>query len=63
MDYQNLILEIETGLATLTINRPEKLNALNRATILELNQALENLANNSMVRTLIITGADRKSVV
>ena len=40
MDYQNLSLEVESGIATLTIQRPEKLNALNRATIIELNLAL-----------------------
>ena len=63
MDHRNILLEIESGLATLTINRPEKLNALNRATILELNQALETLANDSAVRVLILTGSGNKAFV
>lgn len=63
MDYVNLVLEIESGIATLCINRPEKLNALNRATILELSQALENLAKDPTVRSLILTGAGNKAFV
>jgi len=63
MDYQNLSLEVESGIATLTIQRPEKLNALNRATIIELNLALETIANDSTVRALILTGSGIKAFV
>jgi enoyl-CoA hydratase len=63
MDHQNLLLELESGIATLTINRPEKLNALNRATILELNMVLEKLAQDKAVRALIVTGSGTKAFV
>ncbi|HRN97765.1 MAG TPA: enoyl-CoA hydratase-related protein, partial [Flavobacterium sp.] len=41
MEYQNLLFDTTDGIATITINRPDKLNALNRATIAELHEALK----------------------
>ena len=43
MNFENLVLEIEDRIALLQINRPKKLNALNRATISELNKAFTSL--------------------
>jgi len=40
MNYKNILVEIESTIAIITINRPNKLNALNRDTIKELHQAL-----------------------
>lgn len=63
MEYRNLITTIDSGIATLTINRPEKLNALNRDTIQELSSALDSLATNPSVRVLIVTGSGNKAFV
>jgi enoyl-CoA hydratase len=63
MALENIILEHEKGIATLYINRPEKLNALNKATIQELHETLALMDNNSDVRVIIITGSGEKSFV
>ncbi len=61
--YQNILLEIQDNLALLKINRPEKLNALNKATIRELNQAFRELEADSQVRVIILTGSGEKAFV
>ena len=63
MVLENIILEHEKGITTIFINRPEKLNALNRATILELHETLEMVDKNSEVRVIIITGSGDKAFV
>src|SRR5215831_18755662 len=63
MPYDNIRLEIQGGVATLTIERPKALNALNRSTLSELDAALRELAQNEEVRALIITGAGEKAFV
>ena len=45
MNYENILVQQENGLGTITINRPKKLNALNKATISELHQAFDTLNN------------------
>ena len=61
--FTNLLLEIADGIATLTINRPKQLNALNRETISELNQALKQLEQDKEVRVIILTGSGEKAFV
>lgn len=63
MALENIILEHEKGVATIFINRPEKLNALNKATIQELHETLELVDNNPDVRVIIITGSGEKAFV
>jgi len=63
MTADNIILEHEKGIATLYINRPEKLNALNKATIQELHEALKMVDENPEVRVIIITGTGEKAFV
>jgi enoyl-CoA hydratase len=63
MVLENIILEHEKGIATLYINRPEKLNALNKATIQELHETLALVDNNPDVRVIIITGSGEKAFV
>ena len=63
MVLKNIILEHEKGIATLYINRPEKLNALNKATIQELHETLELVDNNPDVRVIIIIGSGEKAFV
>jgi enoyl-CoA hydratase len=63
MALENIILEHENGIATIFINRPTKLNALNKATIQELHDTLELVDNNPDVRVVIITGSGEKAFV
>jgi len=63
MALQNIILEHEKGIATIFINRPEKLNALNKATIQELHETLQLVDENPDVRVVIITGSGEKAFV
>ena len=59
----NLLLEVENGIALLTINRPKSLNALNSETLAELNTCLAELENNEEIKVVILTGAGEKSFV
>ena len=59
----NLLLEVENGIALLTINRPKALNALNSETLSELNTCLAELECNEDVKVVILTGSGPKSFV
>ena len=59
MKYENLILNIEESIATLTLNRPRTLNALNPALKRELSAALDAIERESRLRGLIITGSGK----
>ena len=61
--YDHLLYEVEDGTAWITVNRPEKLNALNRATVEEIASAADRAAEDSGVRALILTGAGEKAFV
>jgi enoyl-CoA hydratase len=63
MKFKNLILSIDKRIATLTINRPEKLNSLNAETITELFQAFKKLSQNDAVSVIILTGSGEKVFV
>lgn len=63
MTFQNLLTEQTGGVYKITINRPDKLNALNRETIGELSAALDQLRGDESVRCVIITGAGEKAFV
>ena len=63
MTLENIILEHEKGIATIFINRPEKLNALNKATIQELHEVLTLVEENPEVRVIVITGSGEKAFV
>ena len=60
---QNLLIEDREGVRTITINRPDKLNALNQSTISELHEAFGAAAGDSAVRVVILTGAGPKAFV
>jgi len=60
---ENLLVERDGAIATLTINRPKVLNALNTQTIDELGRALLAIKNDDGVRAVIVTGAGEKSFV
>jgi enoyl-CoA hydratase len=64
MSYSNILFEAgRDGIALLTVNRPEKLNALNRDTITELEDALARAERERAVRALVVTGAGPKAFV
>ena len=63
MDYQNILCAVENGIATITINRPKALNALNLDTVTELKDAIEKIAVDQAVKVVVSTGAGEKSFV
>uniref|UniRef100_A0A7V2ZIZ4 Enoyl-CoA hydratase n=1 Tax=Ignavibacterium album TaxID=591197 RepID=A0A7V2ZIZ4_9BACT len=63
MNYSNLLVDIRNNTALVTINRPDKLNALNHQTLVELKTVFEELKNNEEVLTVIITGSGEKAFV
>lgn len=62
-DYENLLLSLEAGVATVTVNRPRVLNALNRKTVLEITDCFSRLGEDPEVFGVILTGAEDKSFV
>jgi enoyl-CoA hydratase len=63
MTFENLLLEKENGIMVITINRPTKLNALNKATIEELHQAFDAENKDQSTKVIIITGSGEKAFV
>lgn len=65
MTFENLLYDLDaaTGILTLTLNRPTKLNALNAATITELGQAIDQARADAAVRGIILTGSGEKAFV
>jgi enoyl-CoA hydratase len=63
MNYNNIINDFSCGITTIKINRPSKLNALNRETIYELNFALRTFERDSNTKVIIITGSGEKAFV
>jgi len=61
--YQTLSTDLQDGIMTITINRPDKLNALNKDVIQELGNAIDEVYNNTEIKTAIITGAGEKAFV
>jgi enoyl-CoA hydratase len=59
MPYQHLLVSIQDRIATLTVNRPDKLNALNTALIGELGAAIDKMGSRDDVAGIILTGAGR----
>ncbi len=63
MTYTTLLFDLSDGIARVTINRPDKLNALNATVIAELGQAVGRIETDSAVRGVILTGAGAKAFV
>ena len=63
MNYNNILVSQDGYLATVTINRPKKLNALNKETIHELHEAFEQLAVDQEIKVIILTGSGEKAFV
>ena len=63
MNFSNILIHQEGAIATITINRPTKLNALNKATIEELHQAFKFADEDKTIRVIILTGSETKAFV
>jgi len=59
MAYENILVETKDGVATLTLNRPQSLNSLNKGLIDDVRTALRLLAPDASVKVLVVTGAGR----
>lgn len=63
MSYENILFEIEDGIALVTVNRPKSLNALTIATVNELRAAFTRIQEDPSIKTAIITGVGEKAFV
>ena len=61
--YQTLLTHLENGIFIITINRPDKLNALNKTVIEELSSAIDEVINHTDIRSAIMTGSGAKAFV
>ncbi len=62
MSFENLLVDVADGIATITINRPQVLNALNTETLTELKQAFSEMDANDDVKVIILTGTGKAFV-
>jgi enoyl-CoA hydratase len=63
MELNTLLFEIENGIAIITINRPDKMNALNKDVIADLSKAFDEVYTNKEIKSAILTGAGAKAFV
>jgi enoyl-CoA hydratase/carnithine racemase len=63
MTYQTLLVDVKDGVAFVTVNRPDKLNALNDQVVADLRQAVLALKSDATVKGVILTGAGPKAFV
>lgn len=61
--YQTLLTSLEKGILVITINRPDKLNALNKTVFDELNLVLDQVYSDDNIKSVIITGSGNKAFV
>jgi enoyl-CoA hydratase len=61
--YQTLLTSLDNNIFTITINRPDKLNALSKDVFTDLNNALDEVNSNAEIKSVIITGAGAKAFV
>ena len=63
MNFENILVSKNKGFAQVTIHRPKKLNALNKATIEELSEVFERLEDDASVKVIVLTGSGDKAFV
>src|SRR5471030_2857538 len=61
--YNSILTNLENGIFTITVNRPDKLNALNVMVLNELEKAVDEINNNPAIKSAIITGSGPKAFV
>ncbi len=59
--YSTLLTHLESNIFTITINRPDKLNAINKQVMADINAVMDEVYNNKEIRSVIITGAGTKA--
>lgn len=62
-EYSTLLTSLEEGILTVTINRPDKMNALNKEVITDLGSVMEDVPKNDAIKAVIITGAGSRAFV
>jgi enoyl-CoA hydratase len=62
MEYTTLLTSLENGIFTITVNRPDKMNALNKTVMQELDAAITRAYENAEVKSVIITGSGKAFV-
>ena len=63
MNYNNLLSKRDNGITTITINRPKKLNALNKETIRELHEAFDTADKDVDTKVIIVTGKGERPLL
>ncbi len=63
MPYSTLLTDIKDGIITITINRPDKLNALNKDVFTDLDNAIDDMLTNPDIKAAVITGTGQKAFV
>lgn len=63
MSFETILVHLENGIFTITINRPDKLNALNKKVFEELNLAMDEIEKKAEIKSVLITGAGPKAFV
>src|SRR5210317_1536797 len=63
MGYNNILFDTKNGITIITINRPSKLNALNKETIEELHEVFDEADDDKSTKVIILTGSGEKSFV
>lgn len=61
--YKTLLTSLENGIFTVTVNRPDKMNALNKDVMSDLDAVVDEIQNNSEIKAAIITGSGQKAFV
>jgi len=61
--YKTLLVEIDNSICVITVNRPDKLNALNKEVFNDLNAVIDDVYKNPEIKSAIITGAGTKAFV
>lgn len=63
MDYTNIVFTLDDAIATLTVDRPDRLNALNPQTMQEIEHCISTIRDNRSIRCVIITGTGEKAFI
>lgn len=63
MAYATLLTELQNGIFTITINRPDKLNAINQQVMSDISDAMDEVYSNHLIQSVILTGAGPKAFV
>jgi enoyl-CoA hydratase len=63
MEFNTLLFTIDNSIATITINRPDKMNALNKDVIADLSKAFDEVYQNNSIKSVILTGSGQKAFV